>query len=75
MYYFHLLHVIFCRIYTISVCLAGTWGFQCAHECQCQNGGECDPVSGQCQCTRGFHGDLCNTRELLDSIEFFQFKI
>ena len=35
-------------------CPPGTHGSDCKSSCQCQNGGTCHPVHGQCYCPRGW---------------------
>ena len=40
-------------------CPRGSWGPDCGHTCPCQNGGWCDPVTGDCTCAPGFLGDTC----------------
>ena len=46
-----------------SDCPAGTYGKYCSHECDCTNGGQCDPTTGQCLCKTGYTGDSCETGE------------
>jgi len=40
-------------------CPRGSWGPDCGHTCPCQNGGWCDPVTGDCTCAPGFLGVTC----------------
>ena len=51
-------HCTFC----VPVCEPGLWGPDCSRTCPCKNGATCDPVSGDCTCTPGYHGALCDTR-------------
>ena len=45
-------------------CIQGYYGDNCGQTCPlCENGGECDPVTGECRCTTGFTGPLCNSSE------------
>lgn len=37
-----------------ELCPTGTHGAMCKSECRCQNGGSCDPVTGECTCTPGW---------------------
>ena len=43
---------------SISACPPGKWGEDCGNECPCLNGAQCDPLSGDCTCTPGWHGKL-----------------
>uniref|UniRef100_A0A672JQW7 Multiple EGF like domains 11 n=1 Tax=Salarias fasciatus TaxID=181472 RepID=A0A672JQW7_SALFA len=40
-------------------CPSGLFGINCSEQCTCRNGGLCDHVSGQCQCSAGFIGERC----------------
>ncbi|XP_065351886.1 multiple epidermal growth factor-like domains protein 10 isoform X2 [Cloeon dipterum] len=41
-------------------CRRGFWGTKCSNECPCEVGqGECDPVTGDCQCLTGFMLQKC----------------
>lgn len=40
-------------------CPLGTWGLQCANECDCGENGACDPANGTCQCSPGLQGPRC----------------
>ena len=42
------------------VCDSTSYGFNCDRECNCQNGGTCDPAIG-CTCTTGWTGHDCTT--------------
>lgn len=48
-----------CMALTVSVCPDGYFGHHCEEKCQCQHG-NCDPVTGQCQCHLGWMGDKCS---------------
>lgn len=43
------------------VCAEGRYGPDCKRDCRCDNGGECDPFTGACECPAGFIGPHCNT--------------
>lgn len=40
-------------------CPSGGWGSGCSEVCSCQHGAWCHPVTGDCGCSPGYHGDLC----------------
>ncbi|POI30978.1 hypothetical protein CIB84_005273 [Bambusicola thoracicus] len=40
-------------------CPAAFYGKNCANVCQCQNGADCDHITGQCTCRTGFTGKQC----------------
>lgn len=40
----------------ISACPQGKWGEDCGNDCPCLNGANCNPLSGECTCTPGWHG-------------------
>ena len=40
-------------------CPAGKWGGNCTAPCECQNGGECHPETGECTCGPGYTGEKC----------------
>ena len=44
-------------------CPLGFYGKDCALVCQCQNGADCDHISGQCTCRTGFMGKHCEQSE------------
>ncbi|XP_075255755.1 uncharacterized protein LOC142348331 isoform X2 [Convolutriloba macropyga] len=44
-----------------SSCDIGYFGSGCGSVCECENGADCDPVSGECTCTSGYIGDKCDT--------------
>lgn len=37
-----------------QICPSGRHGDECQSECKCQNGGSCDPQTGQCLCSSGW---------------------
>jgi len=42
-------------------CSGDRWGFECQNPCTCQNGGECNHVTGACTCIIGYHGNECES--------------
>jgi len=42
-------------------CPGGNWGEHCKNSCPCQNGGRCEPYTGQCLCSPGWKGIHCQT--------------
>lgn len=40
-------------------CSGNTWGPECSNKCNCRNGGECNHVTGTCNCMPGFTGADC----------------
>lgn len=45
----------------VTGCPEGTYGAGCSSQCPgCRNDGVCDSVTGQCKCTPGFIGDICD---------------
>ncbi|KAJ6662864.1 hypothetical protein lerEdw1_011068 [Lerista edwardsae] len=47
---------------TLPGCPAAFYGENCANVCQCQNGADCDHVTGQCTCRTGFTGKQCEQK-------------
>src|SRR4029434_2166085 len=47
----------------LSGCPSGFYGRDCAEVCHCQNGADCDHISGQCGCRTGFIGSRCEQSE------------
>ncbi|KAF3833078.1 hypothetical protein F7725_026743 [Dissostichus mawsoni] len=43
-------------------CPVSTYGPQCAHKCDCQNGAKCYHINGACLCNEGFKGPSCQDR-------------
>ncbi|MEQ2218333.1 hypothetical protein XENOCAPTIV_001752, partial [Xenoophorus captivus] len=43
-------------------CPSGFYGSQCSEVCRCQNGADCDHITGQCSCRTGFIGPRCELR-------------
>ena len=37
-------------------CPHGKWGEDCGNDCPCLNGAQCNPLTGECTCTPGWHG-------------------
>lgn len=50
---------------TLPGCPAAFYGKGCANVCQCQNGADCDHVTGQCTCRTGFTGKQCEQSKYL----------
>lgn len=50
-----------CVSWSVSLldCDEKHWGDDCSHFCECENGGQCDPLSGSCQCRLGYTGRHC----------------
>ena len=40
-------------------CPPGRYGEECERDCNCLNGGTCDPITGVCVCLAGWRGALC----------------
>ena len=40
-------------------CDQGTFGQDCLTPCPCEHGGDCDPITGKCQCLPGYAGKHC----------------
>lgn len=55
------LHPSHLNILYISVpgCPSGFHGRDCSEVCRCQNGADCDHITGQCACRTGFTGTSC----------------
>ena len=54
----HYIDVLQCQ----EECDEGQYGLGCAHQCQCLNGGDCHPVTGECHCAPGWRGEHCGER-------------
>lgn len=52
-----------CACLFVSECEDGHYGPNCERECQCLNGGMCQPTTGTCDCTPGYIGANCNISE------------
>jgi len=50
-----------CLVYCPG-CPAGSYGQDCESRCHCRNSAECHPVTGECICAPGWHGDSCEQR-------------
>lgn len=48
---------------SLTGCPLGFYGKDCALICRCQNGADCDHISGQCTCRTGFMGKHCEQSE------------
>lgn len=46
-------------------CPPGFYGASCGRRCQCRNGANCDPVTGQCSCQPGYTGYFCQKGKYL----------
>ena len=56
----HLLPI--CDFLYLSGCKEGRFGPSCKKHCQCENGGSCNVITGQCTCPAGWMGPLCNVK-------------
>ncbi|GAA6087923.1 multiple epidermal growth factor-like domains protein 11 isoform X1 [Tachysurus ichikawai] len=43
-------------------CPSGFYGRDCAEVCRCQNGADCEHITGQCTCRTGFIGSSCEQK-------------
>ncbi|XP_045544826.1 multiple epidermal growth factor-like domains protein 11 [Salmo salar] len=43
-------------------CSSGFFGTDCSEVCRCQNGADCDHITGQCSCRTGFIGHSCELK-------------
>ena len=46
-------------------CPEGFYGIGCQQRCLCSNGGRCDHVTGDCNCTAGWTGFSCERGKLV----------
>lgn len=44
---------------SVPGCPSGFYGKDCSEVCRCQNGADCDHITGQCACRTGFIGTSC----------------
>lgn len=44
---------------SVPGCPSGFYGRDCSEVCRCQNGADCDHITGQCACRTGFIGTSC----------------
>lgn len=58
-------------LFPSSGCPTGFYGAQCAEVCRCQNGADCDHISGQCSCRTGFIGPSCELSECFQDASFW----
>ncbi len=56
----------------MSECPEGHYGAECKLACECENGAECDHVSGACTCTAGWVGSHCEKSELQTNTSKFK---
>lgn len=54
-----------CRLFfdmhaSVPGCPSGFYGRDCSEVCHCQNGADCDHITGQCACRTGFVGTSCD---------------
>jgi len=57
-----------------AACPSDRYGTQCLQQCQCENGGTCNPQTGECSCTPGWIGRLCEQRKRRRLYVFDNFK-
>lgn len=50
-------------LYVHTECVAGRFGADCQHQCECENGGQCDRQTGRCSCSAGWIGQRCEKGE------------
>lgn len=50
-------------LFIIAGCPSGFYGHDCAEVCRCQNGADCEHITGQCTCRTGFIGSSCEQSE------------
>ena len=50
--------LIFPSFFFVSACPPGKWGEDCGNDCPCLNGAQCNPLTGECTCTPGWHGNF-----------------
>ena len=51
------------RCLLFTACSSGSFGLNCANQCQCKNSAECDAVTGECFCAPGWVGSACDIRK------------
>ena len=48
------------------------YGQRCEYICpECQNTGECHPLTGKCICPPQYHGEFCEKRKILLTLKYF----
>lgn len=55
-------HVLFSFSCAVE-CEAGRFGADCQQQCECENGGQCDRLTGRCSCAAGWIGERCERGE------------
>ena len=53
----------------------GFYGQNCEEVCQCQNGAECNFITGECTCTIGWSGEYCNSSKLAGKLMTIDMKV
>lgn len=56
----------------LNLMLCVHYGAECKLVCECENGAECDHVSGACTCTVGWVGSHCEKSELQTNASKFK---
>ena len=49
-------------------CPEDRYGVQCLNLCACENQAVCSPANGQCTCTPGWTGKLCENRKFFEDV-------
>ena len=56
-------------IFSVLACPSQKYGPPgCAQTCSCKNAGNCNPVTGACQCPPGYGGTTCDTGEKIITV-------
>lgn len=56
-------------------CPLGRFGQDCVQVCDCNDGGGCDRVSGECTCAPGWRGPQCKLRKYCKGLTFQKYLI